>query len=401
MYVKIYIALIIMYVSFSNIFIQEGLIILPYKFRKKIGPCACNFIEEIIDGMQDWVRVINKEDTIIFVNKSMREALGEDIVGQKCYAILGRTSPCQNCISRNHLPDWSGCKEETINGRTFSVTSSPLESDEIVSEEAVIEVLHDITELREMSIALENQNMLLKEDLLMAKRLQCSLLPKESLSCDKLDFNFIYRPCETLGGDFIDIFKLDNDHIGVYIADVSGHGVAASMLTMFLQTALDKSILSPSKALSQLYSNYNKNDFFSELYIAVFYAIIDINNYTITYSNAGLNVCPIIFSGDDFQILRARGIPISNWVESPDYTEITTRIKPKDRLFLYTDGIIEIRNKKNGQFGEERVVEHLLESELPPSQTLSELIKKAIAFSDSNSENDIMDDITVALIDIK
>jgi sigma-B regulation protein RsbU (phosphoserine phosphatase) len=218
---------------------------------------------------------------------------------------------------------------------------------------------------------------------------------------DKLDFNFIYQPCETLGGDFIDIFKLDDDHIGLYVADVSGHGVAASMLTMFLRTALDKSLLSPAKALTQLYANFNKNDFFSELYIAVFYVIIDTKNYTMTYSNAGLNVCPILFSGDGIQILRAPGIPISNWVESPDYIEITTSIKPKDRLFLYTDGIIEIRNKKNDQFGEERVVKHLLESELPPSQNLSELIKKAISFSNSSNEDDILDDITVALIDIK
>jgi len=390
-----------MYVSFSNIFILEGLIILPYKFRKKIGPSACTFIEEIIDGMQDWVRVINEDDTIIFVNKSMRQALGMNIVGQKCYETLGRTAPCQNCVSRRNLPNWSGYKEENINGRTFSVTSSPLKSDDAQSEYAVIEVLHDITELKELSVALENQNERLKEDLLMAKRLQCSLLPKESLTCDKIDFSFIYRPCETLGGDFIDIFKLDDDHIGLYIADVSGHGVAASMLTMFLRTALDKSLLSPARALTQLYTDYNKNEFFSELYIAIFYAVIDTKNNTITYSNAGLNVCPILFSKDDFQILRAPGIPISNWVESPNYTEITIRTKSKDRLFLYTDGIIEIRNKKNVQFGEERVVEHLLESELQPSQTLAKLIDKAISFCDNGNPDNILDDITVALLEIK
>ncbi|MHB8063204.1 MAG: PP2C family protein-serine/threonine phosphatase [Ruminiclostridium sp.] len=377
------------------------MIILPYKFRKKIGPSACIFIEEIIDGMQDWVRVINKDDTIIFVNKSMREALGIDIVGQKCYETIGRTTPCINCVSRKNRPDWSACKEETINGRIFSVTSSPLKSDEIESEDTVIEVLHDITEIKEMSVALENQNERLKEDLLMAKRLQCSLLPKESLVYGKINFSFIYRPCETLGGDFIDIFKLDDDHIGLYIADVSGHGVAASMLTMFLSTALDKTKLSPAMALTLLYADYNKNDFFSELYIAVFYAVIDTKNYTITYCNAGLNVCPIIFSEDSFKILRASGIPISNWVKSPNYTEVTININQKDRLFLYTDGIIEIRNKNHGQFGEERVVEHILESELQPLPTLTKLIEKAISFSDNSSPDSILDDITVALLEIK
>jgi phosphoserine phosphatase RsbU/P len=377
------------------------LISLPYKFRKKIGPSACTFIEEIIDGMQDWVRVINKDDTIIFVNKSMREALGVDIVGQKCYETIGRTTPCKNCVSRKNHPNWTACKEENINGRTFSVTSSPLKSGEVESEDAVIEVLHDITDLKELSVALEKQNERLKQDLSMAMSLQCSLLPKKPLEFDRIDFSFIYRPCETLGGDFLDVFKVDDDHIGLYIADVSGHGVAASMLTMFLRTALDKSLLSPAKALTQLYADYNKNEFVSELYIAVFYGILDLTNNTLTYSNAGLNVCPILYSKSDFQILRAPGIPISNWVENPNYIEVTQNINPKDRLFLYTDGIIEIRNKKHSQFGEERVVEHLLESDLQPSQTLSKLIEKALSFSESGNPDDIMDDITVALIEIK
>ncbi len=374
---------------------------MPYKFRKKFGESTCTFIEEIIDGMKDWVRVISKDDTIIFVNKSMREALGKDIVGQKCYETLGRSSPCENCVSRRELPNWPCSKEEIINGLTFSVSSSPLVSNAEQSIDAVIEVLHDITEIKEMSLALETQNEKLKEDLLMAKRLQLSLLPRESISEDKYNFSFIYKPCEALGGDFIDIFRLDNDHIGLYIADVSGHGLAASMLTMFLQTALDKSELSPANALTKLYAKYNKNEFFSELYISVFYTVIDTKNYNITYANAGLNVCPILLSDNDYHILRAAGIPISNWVESPDYSEITISIKPKDKLFLYTDGIIEIRNKKNGQFGEERVLEHIIESQLPPSQTLSKLIDKAISFLNTSSPYDIMDDITVALLEIK
>lgn len=370
---------------------------MQYKFRKNLSPSACSFIEEIIDGMQDWVRVINKENIIIFINKSMREALGHDIVGQKCYQLLGKNSPCTNCVSRclTHRPD---IKEEVINGRTFSVTSSPLKSSEAISEEAVIEVLHDITDLKQMSLSLEAQNDLLKQDLLMAKSLQYTLLPKESLSCEKIDFSYIYRPCETLGGDFIDIFKLDDEHIGLYIADVSGHGVAASMLTMYLCTALDKSQLSPSKALTQLYKNYNGNNFFRELYIAVFYVVLDIRNNTLTYSNAGLNVCPILFSGNEYKILRVPGIPISNWLENPEYTEVTININPKDRLFLYTDGIIEIRNKLGNQFGEERLLEHLLETNLPPQQTLLSMIQKAMSFYDKSNQND---DITVALLEIK
>jgi len=375
---------------------------LPYKLKNKFGSVACNFIEDIIDGMQDWVRVISKDDTIVFVNKSMRQALGNnDMVGRKCYQTLGRKSPCPNCLSRFNTPDWSAKKEEYINGRIFSVTSSPLKNHETGKIDAVIEVLHDITQLKNLTKELESQNEKLKADLAMARRLQCSLLPQTQLDTDKLDFSFIYRPCEALGGDFLDIYQIDDTHVGVYIADVSGHGVAASMLTMFLRTALDKTLLSPSKTLTKLYGYFNKNSFSDELYIAIFYGIIDIENYTFTYSNAGLNVCPIVLSQDDIRILRAPGIPISNWVEDPEYVEVKININPRDRIFFYTDGIIEIKNPENSQFGEERIVQHLVESDLDPSPALSGLIEKAIDFSGKKDSNEIIDDITVALIQIK
>ncbi len=375
---------------------------MPYRLRKNFGDSACNFIEEIIDGMQDWVRVINTDNRVMFINRSMREALGDKVmIGQKCYESIGRSTPCPNCISRHNFDDLSASKEEIIDGRIFAVTSSPLRNRDTGTIDAVIEVLHDITDLKKLSTELEKQNERLRDDLSMARRLQCSLLPKNQLKTDKIDFSFIYRPCETLGGDFLDIYQIDEEHIGVYIADVSGHGVAASMLTMFLRTALDKSLLSPAKALGQLYNYFNKNGFSDELYIAIFYGIINISDYTFTYANAGLNVCPVIFSKDKLQILRAPGIPISNWVEDPDYVEMTLDIKPKDRMFFYTDGIIEIRNSENAQFGEERLVEHLLETDMQPSHTLSRLIDKAISFSERKDSSDIIDDITVALIEIK
>ena len=375
---------------------------MPYKLKKKFGTTACKFIEDIIDGMQDWVRVIALDSTVLFVNRSMRQALGNrDIVGQKCYQALGRTSPCPNCISRNNRTDWSASKEEIIDRHIFSVTSSPLRNEETGEVEAVIEVLHDITELKNLSRELEKQNAKLRADLSMARRLQCSLLPNSQLNTDKIDFSFIYRPCETLGGDFLDIYQIDDTHIGVYIADVSGHGVAASMLTMFLRTALDKKLLSPARTLNQLFEYFNRNGFADELYIAIFYGIIDISNYTFTYSNAGLNVCPVIFSKNSTQILRAPGIPISNWVENPEYVEVVVNIYPRDRMFFYTDGIIELKNTENAQFGEERIVQHLLESGVEPSIALSGLVDKAIAFAGKKDTNEIIDDITVALIEIK
>lgn len=61
-------------------------------------------------------------------------------------------------------------------------------------------------------------------------------------------------PCESLGGDFVDIFRIDDSHIGVYIADVSGHGVQASLLTVFLRSAVNKAAFA-LQALEELFTN--------------------------------------------------------------------------------------------------------------------------------------------------
>lgn len=110
----------------------------------------CHFIKDIIDGMFDWVRVLDKDDNIIYVNKAMADGLGCYPIGKKCFNILGRAEPCENCIARKTVFDgYPHEKEEVINGRTFSVMSSPVKNDsgKII---AVVEVLRDVTHMKQL-----------------------------------------------------------------------------------------------------------------------------------------------------------------------------------------------------------------------------------------------------------
>ncbi|MCX7746026.1 MAG: SpoIIE family protein phosphatase [Clostridia bacterium] len=357
------------------------------------------FIEDIINGMNDWVRVIDAEDNIIYINRSMAEGLQGEPIGKKCFEVIGRTAPCENCIARKAIFDGHvHHKEEIINGRIFSVMSSPVRNDrgEIT---AVVEVLRDVTQIKEFQQKIMEQNLKLQYDLSIARKLQCSLLPK-GLPEDKLKFSFIYKPCEELGGDFLDIFRIDDTHVGIYIADVSGHGVPASMMTVFLRSTINKKVLSPSKALGELYREFNRSTFDQDLYITVFYAIIDVQNKTITFSNAGHNVCPVILGQEGFKLLNSPGIPISNWLESPDYSDSVVSLGTGDRIFLCTDGIIEMRNTANEQFGEDRLLEILLSDKSGPSGTLNKIIDVACEFAGIKSTYDVPDDITMALLEI-
>ncbi len=361
-----------------------------------------NMIEHIINGMYDWVRVIDTDDKLIYVNKAMSESLDHALIGQKCYTAIGRDTPCENCVSRSAVFNGTPqLKEEIIQGRIYSVMSSPIKDNEgnIV---AVVEVLRDITEMKNLQKEILNQNRKLQSELNLARKLQCSLLPKE-LPGDRIAFSYIYKPCETLGGDFLDIFKIDDDHIGVYIADVSGHGVAASMLTVFLRSSINKKLLSPATALKKLYKEFNTDYSDQDFYITVFYAIIDLKSNTLVYSNAGHNVSPILFNQKSkrFDLLRVPGIPISNWVEEPVYLDSEISLEHSDRLFLYTDGIVELKNSNNEQYGEDRLVSVLLGENISPDVILNQIIESASSFAGIKNYNEISDDITMALIELK
>jgi len=352
--------------------------------------------------MYDWVRVLDMHDNVIFMNKAMSDAFGKPMIGTKCYQIIGRTEPCPNCTSRKTVFDGASHeKEEYINGRVFSVMCSPIRNAEgkII---AAVEVLRETTQLKQLNQKLQLQNDKLKDELEMARKLQTSLLP-EPPEDDRFDFSFLYLPCEALGGDFLDIFRIDRSHMGLYLADVSGHGVPASLLTVFLRSSLNKKLVSPAKALEELYYEFNGSKLDENLYITLFYAIIDLEKKTMLYSNAGLNVSPVIYNSTRFDLLRLPGIPISNWMEKPEYSDGTARLETGDRLFLYSDGILELRDKNNEQYGEDRLLNILLNGTASqrPEQLLLDIKKSAFRFAGIKSENGLQDDITMALLEMK
>ncbi|MFA6309504.1 MAG: SpoIIE family protein phosphatase [Clostridia bacterium] len=358
------------------------------------------FVTSIIEGIHDWVRVIDKDNNVLYVNSSMTKELKRDTVGEKCYQSVGRKSPCANCISRMAVFDGKiNQKEEVINGRIFSVVSSPVREDD-GSISAVVEVLRDITETKNLNRKISEQNKILMNDIAMAKKLEFSLLPKGFVH-DKLKFWYKYLPSEEIGGDFLSVFNIDESHVGIYIADVSGHGLPASILTVFINSGLSRRVLSPSLALEELYRRFNDAKFSSDLYITVFYAIIDTDNYTMTYTNSGHNVSPVIANDNRLEILLSPGIPICNWLNEPNYTDKTVNLLSGDRILLCTDGLIELKNNKNEQFGEKSLIDVLSRNNGTPEEIIEEIFIDARKFMNVNKIKDMADDITLAILKLK
>lgn len=180
------------------------------------------FYESILNGMLDLVRVIDIDGVVVFCNTKMKEEFG-DQTGKKCYELFCKDSRCEDCIAIRSIRENTRFMKYThYKDKTYYVISSPVcgQDGKVVG---TVEVFRDITEQKKIEERLRRQNEILRRDLEFAKRLQQSLLPVIP-RIEGYRITYTYKPCERLGGDFLDVINID-DKIVFYVADVAGHGL--------------------------------------------------------------------------------------------------------------------------------------------------------------------------------
>lgn len=350
----------------------------------------------VLESMADWVRVVDRSGTIIYANRAIKAALGQDIVGGMCYYAYGKDKACNFCITERTIDTGEIVqKEETIYGRQFSVKSSPVTNKE-GKIFAAVEVFRDVTRERKLELELIERNKKMRRDLDVARKIQEKILP-EAGNKYNLDIDYVYSPSEMLSGDIFDIFSIDEDHLGIYIADVSGHGVSASMMTMFIRQSMRSikdEISSPSKALKELQSQFHKLNLEVDKYFTIFYGVFNKSTYEFRYSNAGHNCLPMVYSQEgDISLLELKGYPILSLFEEVNYDEKKLFLEKDDKILLYTDGITEVRNKDGEEFGVEGIVKLIEENR---SVSVLEIEDIIIRFSWGEQE----DDIAIVLLNV-
>ncbi len=357
------------------------------------------FFENIMSGMKDWVRVVDINNRVIFMNKPMKEQLGNN-EGKACHIALGKNSPCENCIKNKTIfEDKVIIKEEIVDGRIYSVISSPMkdEKDKVTS---VVEVFRDITEEKKMESRLLQQNSKMKNDLNFAKQLQHKILPENKVYYNALKIESLYLPSEILGGDVYDVIEIDKDNIGIYIADVSGHGVTSSMMTMFIRQTLknlDRDATDPEITLKYLSRRYRELNIDDQYYITIFYGVYNKSNKLFTYSNAGHNCMPIIIGKNEVTEIKQPGLPICSIVDEDGYKKRTIKLDKGDKILYYTDGITEARNIKSEFFGNENIMELCRSNK---DKDIKDLLKIIIDKVNTFSGENIQDDIAIMIGEI-
>ncbi len=210
-------------------------------------------------------------------------------------------------------------------------------------------------EIKNRTKGLEDMNQLLRSEIDSAIRLQKSILPKSTLTFDGVQFISGNYACDKLSGDFFNIYKNDEENIGMYILDVSGHGINAALLSIFCYNYIrsstersDKYIGNePQNNLKRLYYEFNNMNFPDELHLVIFMASYNMKTRILNYVSGGMNVLPILVrkNGDVRNLDDSEGFPICKMGEfyTPDYTSSEIQLEKGDRVIFFTDGLVDSR----------------------------------------------------------
>ncbi len=198
----------------------------------------------------------------------------------------------------------------------------------------------------------------IRKELDIATRVQLSLLPNDLKISVSFHAAGAMSPAKEVGGDFFDFFRLDNDNVGVTIADVSGKGVPAAMFMIMARTLLRSTVFhihSPAKVLEYM-NNYLEQNNDEQLFITLFYGILNESDGTFTYATGGHNP-PIVSNSKNTRTLDPTDGLVLGMISDIDYGETTTVIEPGSRIVMMTDGISEAFNQQGEAFGDDRTFE--------------------------------------------
>lgn len=326
-------------------------ILLTQYFRRKIrkGEYEFSFAH---NGLEALKMVLERKDfDIILSDINMPEMDGLTLLTK----LNEMRNPALKCIMVSAYGDMGNIRTAMNNG-AFDFATKPIDLDDLSRTiEKAIEEIEFIKQTQEEHSQLES----IKGDLVVAGEIQQAILPRQlpqiAEIAEHVDLYASMTPAKEVGGDFYDFFKIDDNRMGIVIADVSGKGVPASIFMAVSRTLLratgmrgvpsDECLTSVNKMLC--------NESVDSMFVTMFYGIYNIKTGVMEYTNAGHNPPYIIRAATG----KAEALPFSQDIVAGMFDDIvfTTQklqLEQGDSLVMFTDGVTEAFNTNGEQFDE-------------------------------------------------
>ncbi len=239
-----------------------------------------------------------------------------------------------------------------------------------------------------------------EKEISIAAKLQQSILPKTFKDNPFIDLSGGMIPAVDIGGDFYDHFWLDENHLAVIMADVSGKGLTAGLFMAVSSTfmrAYAPFCKTPSECVSKVnQSLISGND--AGLFVTLFYGVLDIRTGDFTFANAG-HCYPVLRHGNEVSEIIGKNGPALGIFDEATYEDGHIKLHQGDDLLLFTDGVNEAMNKKFEEYTVERLKESLPNFSKASSKTyIDDLVKDVRQFTQGAPQSD---DITTLALRIK
>ena len=287
---------------------------------------------------------------------------------------------------------------------------------DLESEKVVTPDIHTGDEIEELSDSFGQMNVELREyirqlnlataekerigaELNMARDIQAAQLPSDFPAFPERKEFDVYAsmtPAKEVGGDFYDFFLVDDDHLAMVIADVSGKGIPASLFMMISKILLKNRLMagdSPSAALERVNNQLIENNIKPKQFVTVWMAVLELSTGKGTAANAG-HEHPVLKRADgSYELVEYRHSPPVSLVKKMRFREHDFEMHAGDRLFVYTDGVAEAMNTERELYGTDRLLTVLnSDPDAAPQQVLENVTNGIDAFV---GEAEQFDDITM------
>ena len=369
-------------------------LLLTQYFRRKIrkGEYEFHFAH---NGLEALTMLLKEKDfDIILSDINMPEMDGLSLLTK----INEMQNPALKCIMVSAYGDMGNIRQAMNNG-AFDFATKPIDLDDLsLTIEKAIEQISYIKAMQQEHIQLES----IKGDLAVAREIQQAILPRIippfPENAHQIDIAASMEAAKDVGGDFYDFFRIDEDHIGFVIADVSGKGVPAAIFMAVCRTLIRATGIkggAPSECIT--YTNdLLVEESVSDMFVTVFYGIYNLKTGEVVYTNAGHNPPYVVKADGSIKNLPLSKNLVTGIVEGYQYTEETLQLEHGDTLLLYTDGVTEAIDTESKEYGEERLKNLLRQSAQASCQELIDMVKADVKSFAGNEEQS--DDITLLAI---